>query len=547
VRSDEWAQYHEVQAIKGQSGKFGKRAGKVIVLIWGDLSLRRERQPVWGHTAEVAGVSRSHSTAPVTREGLNIKRMRNLSIASTEPRKPKIAENREPTGGVEGEAGNKASGAEPAMGMNEGPSNEAGANLWEQIFKRENLFQALARVEANGGAPGIDGLTVEALSPYLKAHWLEIRAALDAERYRPQPVRRVILPKPDGGERLLGIPTVLDRLIQQAIAQVLTPLFDPQFSEHSYGFRPKRNAHQAIEAAQAYIQAGYDWTVDIDLEKFFDHVNHDALMARVGRVVTDRRVKRLIHLYLISGVMVEGVVMASEEGTPQGGPLSPLLSNIMLDDLDKELERRGHRFVRYADDCNIYVQSARAGERVMNSVKHFIEKKLKLKVNERKSAVARATKRKFLGYSFLKRNEKILRRIAERSVERLAEKVRHITRRTSAEALPSILERLNRLVNGWVGYYQLADTPSVFKELDEWLRHRLRQLLWKRWKRPKTRYREMVARGAPPTSAREAAGSGKGPWRLSASPPVQQALNNAYWRAQGLMGFSDRYQRLRST
>jgi group II intron reverse transcriptase/maturase len=388
---------------------------------------------------------------------------------------------------------------------------------------------------------------VEALRPYLKAHWLEVRAALDAERYRPQPVRRVEIPKPEGGVRLLGIPTVLDRLIQQAIAQVLIPLFDPQFSEHSYGFRPKRSAHQAIEAAQRYLADGYEWVVDIDLEKFFDRVNHDALMARVGRVVKDRRVKRLIHLYLISGVMVEGVVVASDEGTPQGGPRSPLLSNIMLDDLDKELERRGHRFVRYADDCNIYVRSARAGERVMNSVKQFIEQKLKLKVNERKSAVARATARKFLGYSFLKRKGVFLRRVAARSLERLKDKLRILTRRTTGEPLSSLIEQVNRLVQGWLSYYRLADTPSIFQELDEWLRHRMRQLLWKRWKRPKTRYRELVARGVPASSAREAAGSGKGPWRLSASPPVQQALNNAYWREQGLLSFSDRYQQLRST
>jgi RNA-directed DNA polymerase len=466
-------------------------------------------------------------------------------MARTEPRKRQRAENRPPTRDAEGEARGEPRGAEPAVGMNEETSDGGGATLWEQIFNRENLFAALARVEANGGAPGVDGLTVEALRPYLKAHWLAMRAALDAGRYRPQPVRRVEIPKPDGGVRLLGIPTVVDRLIQQAIAQVLTPMFDPQFSEHSYGFRPKRSAHQAIEAAQVYLEEGYEWVVDIDLEKFFDQVNHDALMARVGRVVNDRRVKRLIHLYLISGVMVEGVVVASEEGTPQGGPLSPLLSNIMLDDLDKELERRGHRFVRYADDCNIYVRSARAGERVMNGVKQFIEKKLKLKVNERKSAVARATQRKFLGYSFLKRKGGFLRRVAARSLERLKNKLRVLTRRTTGEPLSSLIERVNRLVQGWMSYYRLADTPSVFQELDEWLRHRLRQLLWKRWKRPKTRYRELVARGVPAISAREASGSGKGPWRLSASPPVHQALNNAYWRTQGLMSFSDRYQQLR--
>jgi group II intron reverse transcriptase/maturase len=470
-----------------------------------------------------------------------------LDSASTIHRKPKITETREPTWEVDGEAGSQPSSAESAMGLNEETSSEGSTKLWEQIFSRTNLFAALARVEANGGAPGVDGLTVEALRPYLKAHWLEMKAALDAERYRPQPVRRVEIPKTDGGVRLLGIPTVVDRLIQQAIAQVLTPMYDPQFSEHSYGFRPKRNAHQALEAAQAYLAAGYEWVVDIDLEKFFDRVNHDALMARVGRVVKDRRVKRLIHLYLISGVMVEGVVVASEEGTPQGGPLSPLLSNIMLDDLDKELERRGHHFVRYADDCNIYVRSERAGQRVMNSIRQFIERKLKLKVNARKSAVARATQRKFLGYSFLKRKGQVLYRVAARSLEHLKDKVRNLTRRTSGQTLTTILERLNRLVRGWVGYYRLADTPTVFTELDEWLRHRLRQLLWKRWKRPKTRDRELVARGVPPSAAREVAGSGKGCWRLSASPPVHQALSKAYWRAQGWIGFSDCYQRLHGT
>ena len=274
--------------------------------------------------------------------------------------------------------------AEPFPARDEG---KARAGLWEQVWERENLFTALKRVEQNGGAPGIDGMTVEELRPYLREHWLEIRDKLDQQTYKPSPVRRVEIPKSDGGVRVLGIPTVLDRFLQQAIAQVLTPLFEPIFSNHSYGFRPGRNAHQAIKQAQEYVQAGYEWVVDIDLEKFFDRVNHDMLMARVARVVKDKRVLKLIRAYLNSGVMVNGVVMDTEEGTPQGGPLSPLLSNIMLDDLDKELEKRGHKFVRYADDCNIYVQTQRAGERVMESVKTFLEKKLKLKVNQKKSKV----------------------------------------------------------------------------------------------------------------------------------------------------------------
>ncbi len=293
--------------------------------------------------------------------------------------------------------------AEPSPARDETPSSAENGSVWEQVFARSNLFAALDRVEKNAGAPGSDGLRVDELRSYLKDHWLETRASLDAETYRPTPVRRVEIPKPDGGVRLLGIPTVLDRLIQQALAQVLGPLFEPRFSAHSYGFRPGRSAHQAVQAAQAYIQDGYAWVVDIDLEKFFDRVNHDMLMARVARVVKDKRVLRLIRRYLKSGVMVNGVVHDTEEGTPQGGPLSPLLANILLDDLDQELERREHRFVRYADDCNIYVQSQRAGERVLDSVRQFLEQKLKLKVNEKKSAVARAGKRKFLGFSFFRR------------------------------------------------------------------------------------------------------------------------------------------------
>ena len=437
--------------------------------------------------------------------------------------------------------------AEPPPALNKGTSNGEGEKVWEQIWERSNLLTALTRVETNGGAPGIDGMTVEELRPYLKGQWLDIRKSLDAGTYQPSPVRRVEIPKPDGGMRLLGIPTVIDRFIQQAMAQVLTTVFDPTFSTHSYGFRPKRSAHDAVRAAQAYIRNGYDWVVDVDLEKYFDGVNHDKLMARVAREVKDKRVLKLIRAYLESGVMVNGVVMDTEEGTPQGGPLSPLLANIMLDDLDKELEKRGHRFVRYADDCNIYVKSLRAGERVMASVRRFLEQKLKLKVNEEKSKVDRPARRKFLGFRLFKRKGEVEIGVAKRAVERCHERLHQLTRRTRSGQLEEVVKEINAYTRGWIGYFRLADTPSVFQELDEWLRRRLRQLLWKRWKKPRTRQRNLVALGVPPSWAREATGSGKGTWRLSASPPVQQALNNAYWRSQGLLSITERYHQLRTT
>ena len=340
------------------------------------------------------------------------------------------------------------------------------------------MVTALKRVERNGGAPGIDGMTVEELRPYLRERWLEIREALDRESYQPKPVRRVEIPKPDGGKRMIGIPTVLDRLLQQAITQALTPLFEKQFSEHSYGFRPKRSAQDAVKQAQAYLQEGNDWVVDIDLERYFDRVNHDMLMARVARVVKNKRVLKLIRGYLNSGVMVNGVVMKTEEGTPQGGPMSPLLSNIMLDDLDKELERRGHKFVRYADDCNIYVRSKRAGERVMASVKAFLEKKLKLKVNPKKSKVERGTRVKFLGFSFYKRNGEVLIRVAKQSQERFCKKLRRLTKRTRSGKLEDIIQEINQYTIGWMGYYWQANTPSVYGRLDGWIRRRLRQMIW---------------------------------------------------------------------
>jgi RNA-directed DNA polymerase len=431
--------------------------------------------------------------------------------------------------------------AEQSPARDEGKTS---AELWERVWERQNLLAALERVERNGGAPGIDGMRVKELRPYLREHWLEIREALDQQNYRPNPVRRVEIPKLDGGVRLLGIPTVLDRFLQQAIAQVIMPLFEPQFSSHSYGFRPGRRAHQAVKQAQEYVQEGYEWVVDIDLEKFFDRVNHDMLMARVARVVEDKRVLKLIRAYLTSGVMVNGVVMDTREGTPQGGPLSPLLSNIMLDDLDKELEKRGHKFVRYADDCNIYVKSRRAGERVMESMREFLEKKLKLKINRKKSKVERATRVKFLGFSFFKRKGEVLIRVANRSLERLREKLRRLTKRTRSGKLEDVIQEINKYTMGWIGYFWQANTPSVYEGLDSWIRRRLRQMIWKRWKRGKTRYRELVKMGVPQYRAGLGA-AGKSPWHMSKTPVINEALSNAYLRNLGLKSLTDRHQELR--
>jgi len=430
---------------------------------------------------------------------------------------------------------------EPSPARDNGKSD---VGTWEAVFERENMQTALKRVESNKGAAGIDGMEVKDLHSFLKEHWLEVREALESGKYRPSPVRRVEIPKPDGGVRQLGIPTVLDRLIQQAIAQVLTPMFEMVFSPHSYGFRPGRSAHQAVQQAQAYIREGDDWVVDIDLEKFFDRVNHDMLMARVARVVKDKRVLKLIRAYLESGVMVNGVVLDTEEGTPQGGPLSPLLSNIMLNDLDRELEERGHKFVRYADDCNIYVKTQRAGERVLESVKQYLEKKLKLKVNSKKSKVERATRAQFLGFSFWKRRGEVFIRIAKRTKERWLEKMRHLTRRTRSGKLEDIVKEVNQYSRGWIAYFRLATTPSVYQELDEWLRRRLRQLLWKRWKRGTTRYRELTRLGVP--NERAALGAtGTSPWRMSHAPVVHEALSNTFWRNSGLESITERYNYLR--
>jgi RNA-directed DNA polymerase len=418
--------------------------------------------------------------------------------------------------------------------------------LWESVFSRENLHRALQRVESNRGAPGADAMPVEELRAWLKLHWREVRRALDEGSYRPAPVRRVSIPKPDGGERELGIPTALDRLIQQAIAQALTPVFDPGFSEWSFGFRPGRSAHQAVRTARGWVAEGYDWVVDIDLERFFDRVQHDVLMARVARKVADKRLLRLIRRYLEAGVMVNGVKQGTEEGTPQGSPLSPLLANVMLDDLDRELERRGHRFVRYADDVRVHVRSERAGERVLAGVSEFLQRRLKLRVNKQKSSVRPATRASVLGFGFFRRSGgEVGIRVSRKARERLQHELRRLTRRRWRIAMPERLALLNRYLNGWCAYFGLAETPSIFEELDKWLRRRLRQVRWVEWKTPQARRRNLGRQGIPWPEAGRWAGSRKGPWRLSGAPPLQRALPKQYWTQLGLTAIGPTCRRLR--
>lgn len=416
--------------------------------------------------------------------------------------------------------------------------------LMNTILSKPNMLNALKRVERNKGSHGVDLMPVQNLRRHILHEWQVIRKNLLQGTYKPDPVRRIEIPKPDGGVRLLGIPTVRDRMIQQSITQVLSRIYEPTFSNHSYGFRPNRSAHDAIKKAKGYIRDGYTWVVDLDLEKFFDRVNHDKLMGLLAKTIEDKVLLRLIRSYLNAGIMIEGVKVKSEEGTPQGGPLSPLLSNIVLNELDKELERRGLRFVRYADDCQIYVRTSKAGKRVMESVTSFLEKKLKLKVNREKSAVAPSWKRTFLGFSFTASREPKVR-IAFKSIKRFKQKIRSLTSRSSGWSMETRIRKLNQYIMGWVGYFQLADTPSVLKRMDSWIRRRLRMCLWKQWKRPKTRVRKLTALGVPRWKAYEWGQSRKGYWRVAHSPVLHKTLDTSYWKYQGLLSLSHRYEKLR--
>src|SRR6516162_2766301 len=419
-----------------------------------------------------------------------------------------------------------------AVSEPERPANTC--RIMEEVCEPANLKEALRQVRSNKGSAGVDRMTVDQLGDYLKQHWPAIRDRLLNGTYEPKPVRRVEIPKPDaGGVRKLGIPTVLERFIQQAVMQVLQRQWNPTFSDHSYGFRPGRSAHQAVAQAQQYIADGYGWVIDLDLEKFFDRVNHDKLMGQIAKRVEDKRLRKLIRAFLNAGVMENGLVSPSVEGTPQGGPLSPLLSNLVLDELDRELERRGHYHVRYADDCNIYVRSEQAGRRVMESITRFITQKLKLKVNETKSAVARPQERKFLGFSFTAGPE-VKRVIAPKALERFKRRIREITRRAKGVSIQTTIEELARYMRGWRSYFGFCETPDVLVYLTRWTRLRLRAALWRQWKTPRRRRAALLELGVRPRLASNTAGSGRGPWYLARAQALSVGLSNAYFTSLGL-------------
>jgi RNA-directed DNA polymerase len=423
-------------------------------------------------------------------------------------------------------------------------SRQKNAKLTEAVVERENMLKALRQVEANKGSAGVDGMRVSELRAYLRKHWPRIKEELLEGRYQPQPVLKVEIPKPGGkGMRQLGIPIVLDRLIQQALSQVLQPIFDPDFSDSSYGFRPSRSAHQAVLKAREYAADGRRWVVDMDLEKFFDRVNHDILMARLARRIGDKRVLKLIRRYLQAGLMVGGIVSPRREGTPQGGPLSPLLSNILLDDLDKELEVRGHTFCRYADDCNIYVKSKRAGQRVLESITRYLSSKLGLKVNSEKSAVARPWNRKFLGYSMTFHKQPRLK-VAPAVVDRMKGKLREMFRAAKGRNIGSFIEELTPVLRGWVNYFRLAEVKGIFEELDGWMRRKLRCLLWRQWKRSYTRAKNLMRLGLKEEQAWTSATNGRGPWWNSGASHMNQCLPKSFFDRLGLVSLLSQLRKL---
>ncbi|WLC60616.1 group II intron reverse transcriptase/maturase [Clostridium sp. CM028] len=419
--------------------------------------------------------------------------------------------------------------------------NEYDNGLLEQILSRDNMNKAYKRVKANKGSHGIDGLTVDELLHYLKEHGQELRQSLLESRYRPLAVRRVEIPKPDGGIRLLGIPTVLDRVIQQAISQTLIPVYEKKFSDNSYGFRPLRSGKQAVEKCRGYINAGHTWTVNIDLSKYFDTINHDKLIRILSEDIKDSRVISLIRKYLQSGVMINGVFMNTEEGAPQGGPLSPLLSNVMLHELDVELTKRGLNFCRYADDANIYVKSEKSANRVMKSITRFIEEKLKLRVNKEKSTVDRPWKLKFLGFSFYRAKGEYRMRVPQKPIIKFKAKLKELTSRSNAMSMKYRFMKLKQVIVGWINYFAIADIKSILKTLDEWLRRRIRMCFWKQWKKIKTKYGNLVKLGIPNNKALQHANTRKGYWRTSNSPILNKTLTNKYLKNIGLVSISETY------
>lgn len=414
-----------------------------------------------------------------------------------------------------------------------------GSTILEQMVSRANMTAAYEKVKSNNGAPGIDNMTVDKLLPYLNKHWHHIKEQLLSGTYTPQAVRQVSIPKPNGGERLLGIPTALDRLIQQALHQVLNPYFDPNFSDFSYGFRAGRSAHDAIKQAKNYQSEGKRWVVDMDLSKFFDEVNHDRLIMRIKQKVNDKGLLQLLRKYLTTGIMIDGAASVREQGTPQGSPLSPLLSNIVLDELDKELEKRGHSFCRYADDCNIYVKSKRAAERVLQSITNFVEKKLRLRVNQEKSAIGRPWERVFLGYSFTMHKQTKIR-VPDKSTKRFKAKAKQVFRRGRGRNIGKLInEDLNPMIRGWINYFKLTETKKFAEDLDGWLRHRLRNIIWRQWKKPKTRYRKMLSLGLAEERARLSAFNGRGAWWNSGQSHMHACFKKKYFDKIGLVNMLD--------